>query len=557
MHHAMPAAGCSGRTYLQRLSLALALCFPQVLAGQFAPAPQPYLPGERVNLFSHWDAPDVPDAFLLELPDEWELESVRAVRHGYRHVPFSVHGTEAGSYHVEPTRYLRGDFDVIVQVRAPEFSAHGLSHWSMVPATFVETRTGGSFVPMEAWRIRRQLKPALADASTYVLRLDGSQAPLRLDRAFTQRLSGSYTLEFWLRTTALNCIVFSGWDGEQDRHYELELIIDGSGRLRYYRNVSGEHVSMGSERPIADGAWHHVAVSRDEPSAWTHLFVDGAAVDSLFDPGVGYLQGPPALAIGSRQVPGPRQYVGDLDEIRLWSTAKAAAEIQYAMWYPVPERTPEVSVLNFESAASRNSFLPGATALDRRRGAPVRSVQPRDFSGVSDDGRIYLSWYSDHPLTREFVVERSDDGQTFESVGRLPAAAQDNHYTFTDEAAPDKVVYYRLRQRFVSAGEQIAGTLKVGRGAEEVQETASLLGNHPNPFNPSTTISYEVLADEHVEISVLDLSGHLISVLVDRRHDAGHHEVRFDGTDYTSGIYFVRLKTSAGHMQTRQIVLTK
>ena len=555
----MPAAGCSRRICLQWLSLVSVLCLPQAVMAQFAPAPsaQPYLPGEQVNLFSHWDAPDAPDAFFLELPDEWELESVLAVRHGYRHVPFSVYSAEAGGYHVEPTRYLRGEYDVIVRTRAPEFSAPGLSHWSIVPAAFVETRSGGSYVPMEASRIRRQLKAAPPDASTFVLSLDGYHAPLRLDREFTQRLSGSYTLEFWLRSAALNCIVFSGWDGQQDRYYKLELIIDGSGRLRYYRNVSGDHVSMGSERPISDGAWHHVAVSRDAPSAWTHLFVDGAAVDSLFDPGVGHLQGPPELAIGSRQVPGPRQYVGDLDEIRLWSKAKTAAEIQFGMWYPVTAQTPDVSVLNFESAASRNSFLPGAAELDRRRRAPVLSVQPRDFKGVSGDGRIYLSWYSDHPLTREFTVERSDNGQTFEPAGSLPVTAQDDHYTFTDETAPDKVVYYRLRQRFDGGGEQIAGTIKVGRGAGEAQETVALLGNHPNPFNPKTTISYEVVAEQHVEISVLDLSGHLISLLVDRWHEAGHHEVSFDGTDYTSGIYFVRLETSAGHVQTRQIVLTK
>lgn len=556
----MQAAGCSKRVSLLRIGLVVSLGLAKAVSAQFATPQmaQPYIPGEQVNLFSSWDGPDKADSFFLELPEGWEVDSVLAVRHRYQHVPFSVNPAGAYGYHVVSTGFLRGEYDVIVRAKAAEFPASfHQAHWSIVPASFVETSSGGAYVPMEASRIRRQLKATPLDLSSFVLALDGTQAPVLLDQQSTERLSGSHTLEFWLRTTALNSIIISGWDGQEDHHYELELVIDGSGAIRYYRNVSGEHVSMGSTVPVADGVWHHVAVSRDVETAWTRLFVDGAVTDSLFDPAVGHLHGRPALAVGSRVIPGARPYVGDIDEIRLWSRVKTATEIQYGMWQKIPAQTSHVSVLSFDSEPGRGSFLQSTPSLERRRGAPQLSVQARDFRAVLGDGRIYLSWSSEHPLTREFTVERSENGQTFESVGKLQVTPQSNLYTFTDENAPDNVVYYRLRQRFDNGGEHIAGSLKVGFGAAESKDEVMLLGNHPNPFNSRTTISYEVLTDQHVEISILDLSGHLISLLVDRQHKPGRHDVSFDGTDYTSGIYFVRLKTSAGQVQTHQIMLTK
>lgn len=555
----MPALRGSRRRCLHWIWFGLILCLARPAAAQFEPSrsAQPFVPGEQVNLFSSWDGPDTPASFILKVPDGWEVQSVLAVRHGYQHVPFQVNSSGAQGYHAISTGFLRGEYDVIVRAQAAEFSSPHKLDWTIAPATFVETSGGGMYVPLEDLRIRRQLKAAPSDASTFVLSMDGTQPPLLLEQDFTERLRTSHTIEFWLRTTTLNSIVFSGWDGQQEHHYDLELVIDGSGVMRYYRNVSGEHVGMGSEHPVSDGAWHHVAVSRDMTSAWTRMYVDGAVTDSLFDPSVGMSHGAPSLAIGSRVIPGPRQFTGELGEIRLWSRARSAAEIQFGMWQKTQEPGPQVSVLSFEPAAGRSSLMRGMPSVERRRGGPGLSVLPEDFRGLVGEGRIYLSWKSSHPLTREFTIERSEDGDYYESAGSLPANQDSELYTFTDEKAADNVVYYRLRQKFASGREQLAGTLKVGLGSEENPRTVTLLGNHPNPFNPRTTISYEVLEEEHVEIAVLDLSGHLISVLVDQQHEPGSHEVGFDGSDYTSGIYFVRLTTSTGEIQSRQIVLTK
>ena len=70
----------------------------------------------------------------------------------------------------------------------------------------------------------------------------------------------------------------------------------------------------------------------------------------------------------------------------------------------------------------------------------------------------------------------------------------------------------------------------------------SLSQNYPNPFNPSTTINYELPVSSDVRLSVYDLLGREVSVLVDERRDAGVHEVTYDGSHLASGVYFYRLQ---------------
>jgi hypothetical protein len=83
-----------------------------------------------------------------------------------------------------------------------------------------------------------------------------------------------------------------------------------------------------------------------------------------------------------------------------------------------------------------------------------------------------------------------------------------------------------------------------------------LYQNYPNPFNPSTTIKYELPTSSVVKLSVYDMLGREVSVLVNERRDAGVHEVRFDGTRLSSGVYFCRL-TARSFVQTRKFLLIR
>lgn len=77
---------------------------------------------------------------------------------------------------------------------------------------------------------------------------------------------------------------------------------------------------------------------------------------------------------------------------------------------------------------------------------------------------------------------------------------------------------------------------------ENVPEVTKLNGNYPNPFNPETTISYSLATDENVSIFVYNASGKMVASLVNGNQKAGNHNIRWNGSTATSGIYFIRMK---------------
>ena len=85
--------------------------------------------------------------------------------------------------------------------------------------------------------------------------------------------------------------------------------------------------------------------------------------------------------------------------------------------------------------------------------------------------------------------------------------------------------------------------------------------NSPNPFNPSTEIRYQLARDEHVQLSIYNLSGQEIRVLVDEKMSAGLHKVKWNakdgkGIDVPAGLYIYRIETE-GFTDSRKLLLVK
>lgn len=84
----------------------------------------------------------------------------------------------------------------------------------------------------------------------------------------------------------------------------------------------------------------------------------------------------------------------------------------------------------------------------------------------------------------------------------------------------------------------------------------SLNQNYPNPFNPVTTISFELPVRSFVNLTITDLTGRELTVLVNGIEEAGYHKAYFDGTNYSSGVYFYKIKTGE-YSDTKKMVLIK
>jgi hypothetical protein len=90
----------------------------------------------------------------------------------------------------------------------------------------------------------------------------------------------------------------------------------------------------------------------------------------------------------------------------------------------------------------------------------------------------------------------------------------------------------------------------------KVPEKYGLKQNYPNPFNPVTLINYQLPAKSEVKLSVYDVLGREVVVLVNENQSAGFYNVKFDGTKLASGIYFYKL--SAGDfIETKKLILDK
>ena len=91
---------------------------------------------------------------------------------------------------------------------------------------------------------------------------------------------------------------------------------------------------------------------------------------------------------------------------------------------------------------------------------------------------------------------------------------------------------------------------------ELVIEEFALHQNFPNPFNPSTVITFDVKNVQDVKVQVFDLSGRLVKTLVNNKTSPGRHQVVFDASTLSSGVYLLRMQ--AGYfIDTKKITLIK
>lgn len=191
-------------------------------------------------------------------------------------------------------------------------------------------------------------------------------------------------------------------------------------------------------------------------------------------------------------------------------------------------------------------------------------AQPQNLvalqSGVEE---LTLSWDANGEvdLLQYAVYRGTDPGFTPDTGNRI---GQPTSPEFLDgEWSWDSGYYYKVTAIDDHGNESPAAS--AGGTVTGVPQTAPLstyLGtNHPNPFNPATTIRFGLERDGFVTLTIYDVAGHVVRRLVEDRRAAQNYSVRWDGTtdrgaQVASGIYFYRLEAGS-FSQTRKMVLLK
>jgi DNA-binding beta-propeller fold protein YncE len=177
-----------------------------------------------------------------------------------------------------------------------------------------------------------------------------------------------------------------------------------------------------------------------------------------------------------------------------------------------------------------------------------------------DDG-VEITWAVADPVAdavRFNVLRRKAGAATPPHQIHAVAVMNQTRYRFVDVAAPAAGATYWLEEIGLDGTGYLHGPLSV----ESIQSAQfGLESAFPNPFNPSTTITFLVPAAAMTRLSIFDVRGHLVTQLVGDVRPAGRHETSWNGLDQrgidvASGVYLARLE-SAGRTATRRLVLLK
>jgi hypothetical protein len=187
-------------------------------------------------------------------------------------------------------------------------------------------------------------------------------------------------------------------------------------------------------------------------------------------------------------------------------------------------------------------------------------LRPTAYAFTDTEKIVTLEWYDISLDETEYVLERSSDGgNTFETLATL----DENSESFTDTNVLQENYHYRLKavnDIGSSAWSNVTQSLDY-REPTTVELTVvpiefELQQNYPNPFNPTTVIRYQIPVDAVVNLQVFDISGRLVTTLVDEYQSVGQHSVELKATSLPSGAYFYRL-TTANYSAVRKMLLIR
>jgi len=178
----------------------------------------------------------------------------------------------------------------------------------------------------------------------------------------------------------------------------------------------------------------------------------------------------------------------------------------------------------------------------RLNGNSVVPVELTSFTASVIDGNVTLSWSTATETNNSgFEVERSFNGSDFANVAFVAGngtSLQIHNYSITDKNLVDGNYSYRLKQIDFNGDFEYSKIINI-----EVTAPVefSLAQNFPNPFNPSTKITFGLAIDSKVKLSVYNLLGEQVAELLNSNFSAGTHNVSFDASNLNSGVYFYRL----------------
>lgn len=189
-------------------------------------------------------------------------------------------------------------------------------------------------------------------------------------------------------------------------------------------------------------------------------------------------------------------------------------------------------------------------------------VELSSFSAEVSGNDVILNWTTATELNNQgFEIEHSIDNQNFNKIGFVPGfgtTTEMKSYSFRVSDISSGIHYYRLKQI------DFDGTFTIFNSVEvtgPMPNTFVLNQNHPNPFNPSTTISFAIPVEANVTIKLFNMLGQEVAKITEGNFQAGSHNINFNAQNLTSGAYIYTLEAvgvnGANFKSTKKMLLLR
>lgn len=465
--------------------------------------------------------------------------------------------------------------------------------------TFTGLTTGDLYFfrvkAVDTYKVKSVFSPedavVIAGDASRALTFDGTVDYVNLGNAPKLNISGDLTLEAWIFASDYNQAgrIISKWGLSSG--YEIDLYM---GNIRFNLN---QIVIMQTSITGYNGTWVHVAATKSGNTGT--LYINGVSVGSGFAQST-INTSPNNLLIGRMANLATYSFNGTIDEVRIWNVARTASEIFNHYNVPLVGTEPGlVGLWHFDEGTGTTAYdsTPNGNngnhtngpviVVSGAMGGGTVPVELSSFTGSVSGDRVLLNWSTaseknnagweiqraepealegsasgisnPNPSTplRDHPSGASGSGSNWETIGFVAGkgtSTEQQRYEFafpvTRNPSP---VTLRLKQLDLDGTVSFSQVLTLGTPAPS---GFKLLGNYPNPFNPTTMISYQLSKVSEVKLQVYDVTGRVISTLVSSKQEPGVYGIPFDAAGLASGLYFYRIQAGS-FSSVRSMILMK
>jgi len=375
-------------------------------------------------------------------------------------------------------------------------------------------------------------------AENYALQFDGNDDYVSLSPSL---IFNEITFSAWIKTGQAdinNKRIFTIDEGEDNEYHYFD--IEGTGMTTFTAYVAGEEI-INYDDPLTLNSWTHVALTYEGSNV--KIYKDGILIEE------GIINAAPRtgkLYIGGVDKPNysAQSWDGMIDEVRIWSVARTEYQIRRDMHHELTGSEPGlVSYLRFNEGSGFIVFDQTANGHD---GSLWGGMQ-----WIASDAPV-LSWLSACPSEGTVSAEDSIEINVTCYSKYLQNGIYDAKIVIlsNDPDEPTIKVPFSL---------EILTPLEDEKNME-FPKSFALFQNYPNPFNPRTVISYQLPVTSVIDLSIYNILGQKISMLVAEKQKAGKYEMVWDASGFSSGIYFYRLSVKSkiqNFVHTKKLILLK